>query len=203
MEPPRCRKNKTECKMAIRNEEPHVNKCFPRVRGDVPEDNDMVTEIQVFSPRARGCSFDTIIQNAKTNVFPACAGMFRFSMAFSNSSAGFPRVRGDVPECGGECGGTSWFSPRARGCSGERPQPITAGRVFPACAGMFRPLLKPHSVRKSFPRVRGDVPDFAGVGVDLVEFSPRARGCSPMFIPWDCAPDVFPACAGMFPISPV
>jgi len=30
------RENKTECKMTFRNEEPHVNKCFPRVRGDVP-----------------------------------------------------------------------------------------------------------------------------------------------------------------------
>ena len=36
MESPAVQKNKTECKMAIRNEEPHVNKCFPRVCGDVP-----------------------------------------------------------------------------------------------------------------------------------------------------------------------
>ena len=36
MEPPTVQKNKTECKMTFRNEEPHVNKCFPRMRGDVP-----------------------------------------------------------------------------------------------------------------------------------------------------------------------
>ena len=36
MESPTVQKNKTECKMTPRNEEPHVNKRFPRVRGDVP-----------------------------------------------------------------------------------------------------------------------------------------------------------------------
>ena len=36
MESPTVQKNKTECKMTLRNEEPHVNKRFPRVRGDVP-----------------------------------------------------------------------------------------------------------------------------------------------------------------------
>ena len=36
MEPPAVQKNKTECKMTLRNEKPHVNKCFPRVCGDVP-----------------------------------------------------------------------------------------------------------------------------------------------------------------------
>ena len=36
MEPPTVQKNKIECKMTFRNEEPHVNKCFPRIRGDVP-----------------------------------------------------------------------------------------------------------------------------------------------------------------------
>ena len=36
MEPPTVQKNKIECKMTFRNEEPHVNKRFPRIRGDVP-----------------------------------------------------------------------------------------------------------------------------------------------------------------------
>ena len=57
MESPAVQKNKTECKMAIRNEEPHVNKCFPRARGDVPA--------------ALGYTPDTLV------VFPAHAGMFR------------------------------------------------------------------------------------------------------------------------------
>ena len=54
------RENKTECKMTFRNEEPHVNKCFPRVRGDVPIRSHLVTERVMFSPRARGCSPTTL-----------------------------------------------------------------------------------------------------------------------------------------------
>ena len=50
------RENKTECKMTFRNEEPHVNKCFPRVRGDVP--------------------FGLFFGGSDEVVFPACAGMF-------------------------------------------------------------------------------------------------------------------------------
>ena len=34
----------------------HVNKCFPRVRGDVPKERIMSWVITMFSPRARGCS---------------------------------------------------------------------------------------------------------------------------------------------------
>ena len=56
MESPTVQKNKTECKMTPRNEEPHVNKCFPRVRGDVPPATATVLKKTSFSPRARGCS---------------------------------------------------------------------------------------------------------------------------------------------------
>ena len=56
MESPTVQKNKTECKMTPRNEEPHVNKCFPRVRGDVPLAVFPVDDFVEFSPRARGCS---------------------------------------------------------------------------------------------------------------------------------------------------
>ena len=57
MESPAVQKNKTECKMAIRNEEPHVNKCFPRARGDVPINLTPLFWHGLFSPRTRGCSF--------------------------------------------------------------------------------------------------------------------------------------------------
>ena len=56
MESPTVQKNKTECKMTLRNEEPHVNKRFPRVRGDVPIISRQTEQFGQFSPRARGCS---------------------------------------------------------------------------------------------------------------------------------------------------
>ena len=93
------RENKTECKMTFRNEEPHVNKCFPRVRGDVPKRATVTVNLPSFSPRARGCSCGAILCRASTLVFPACAGMFPATMPLGREFSGFPRVRGDVP-CG-------------------------------------------------------------------------------------------------------
>gem|GEM_PF-3938961 len=71
------RENKTECKMTFRNEEPHVNKCFPRVRGDVPGSIQLAGAAQMFSPRARGCSQLQVQAAHLIPVFPACAGMFQ------------------------------------------------------------------------------------------------------------------------------
>ena len=54
-----------------------------------------------------------------------------------------------------------------------------------------------------FPRVRGDVPHILRLKQRRLEFSPRARGCS---APRPCRYRhfrVFPACAGMFPVSPL
>ena len=90
----------------------------------------------------------------------------------------FPRVRGDVPE--------------------SRCQQRNSPLVFPACAGMFPPAscYRGHDLR--FPRVRGDVPWITRQNWIDLEFSPRARGCSPL-IEWHVfSTCVFPACAGMF-----
>ena len=76
MESPAVQKNKTECKMAIRNEEPHVNKCFPRARGDVPYRKRKKIKKILFSPRTRGCSFPGLMSFFMGGVFPAHAGMF-------------------------------------------------------------------------------------------------------------------------------
>ena len=76
MESPAVQKNKTECKMAIRNEEPHVNKCFPRARGDVPLLSTFSEASKQFSPRTRGCSLGKSVGSVAEAVFPAHAGMF-------------------------------------------------------------------------------------------------------------------------------
>ena len=91
------RENKTECKMTFRNEEPHVNKCFPRVRGDVPTFHPDDYTRKPFSPRARGCSEGDHGRIFAGHVFPACAGMFRGGGDYRGWFWCFPRVRGDVP----------------------------------------------------------------------------------------------------------
>ena len=176
------RENKTECKMTFRNEEPHVNKRFPRVRGDVPQSRVLLRHPPWFSPRARGCSrFDETLDRFD-GVFPACAGMFPTPKVRRLGGSSFPRVRGDVPMCVTSSDQGAPFSPRARGCSMFDPFMKGWEKVFPACAGMFLIM-----------RIR------LKIGI---WFSPRARGCSSSAHKTLRGKQVFPACAGMFRTKP-
>ena len=152
---------------------------FPRVRGDVPSAGVPSRVMKKFSPRARGCSYWPEISGFFDNVFPACAGMFRFPDRWRSVTMRFPRVRGDVPNELFNIIDDTEFSPRARGCSYMAYDHSYRDRVFPACAGMFRTINEPV--------------------INCKSFSPRARGCSAaqgLSGPFD---EVFPACAGMFP----
>ena len=171
---------------------------FPRVRGDVPWWLHPPSHRLWFSPRARGCSEVATPADRYLQVFPACAGMFRKCLALPPPFHRFPRVRGDVPlgvllRCG-----PRGFSPRARGCSYRLLRGQHRGRVFPACAGMFLRSPVSEENRKSFPRVRGDVPTPAATTRTCGQFSPRARGCSESIHISLGSRRVFPACAGMF-----
>ena len=165
--------------MFLNNYRPYRRKPgFPRVRGDVPAAWSNTGLDPGFSPRARGCSALITLRLIKPQVFPACAGMFRS-----------PRHRGQrLPG----------FSPRARGCSFGGATTLTVSKVFPACAGMFRSKMWHRPQRKSFPRVRGDVPRKSIRNRKRRKFSPRARGCSALQELCKIWPGVFPACAGMF-----
>ena len=90
------------------------------------------------------------------------------------------------------------FSPRARGCSQHDLCAFLPSPVFPACAGMFLPILTWFAPLAGFPRVRGDVPGKTYLFSLKGAFSPRARGCSPVQAGRPFALRVFPACAGMF-----
>ena len=151
---------------------------FPRVRGDVPADSLHTRPQPEFSPRARGCSQLRNYQTTVRLVFPACAGMFRRRCRLRWRSGCFPRVRGDVPQVRSSDRWKMSFSPRARGCSCGAGQTGRHGRVFPACAGMFRVVTAWAEVSRRFPRVRGDVPPPHRLAGTARGFSPRARGCS-------------------------
>ena len=136
----------------------------------------------------------------RQQVFPACAGMFLFSPAVQQERKGFPRVRGDVPPAMRSTAQFRMFSPRARGCSNPYPALLPKQAVFPACAGMFPAFGREAVSFASFPRVRGDVPQYCRFCYRLPRFSPRARGCSVDGAEVGGEGVVFPACAGMFRI---
>ena len=174
------------------------SRCFPRVRGDVPQSLSKRKANTVFSPRARGCSCFTTAGGEISQVFPACAGMFRATPGRRQDSLGFPRVRGDVPYWGGDKATVIEFSPHARGCS-QLPVPASEDHtvfprprgcseedleqaqchlVFPAYAGMFRFAARACCALPSFPRVRRDVPAHKTDTLFVGEFSPQARRSS-------------------------
>ncbi len=154
------------------------NPGFPRVRGDVPIRIWATQSNAKFSPRARGCSFTATLSVTARQVFPACAGMFPDQCSQYRLRWCFPRVRGDVPSNTSATAPCAPFSPRARGCSLAAALSPIPWRVFPACAGMFRPLPRDRERHHCFPRVRGDVPMAQLPLGPSTLFSPRARGCS-------------------------
>ena len=93
------------------------------------------------------------------------------------------------------------FSPRARGCSVFYTRNVRNTNVFPACAGMFPNATAKKLFKRRFPRVRGDVPRVTSMPWGWVSFSPRARGCSRWPTHRRLFLQVFPACAGMFPVT--
>ena len=133
---------------------------FPRIRGDVPSVTRNLKIRGEFSPHTRGCSIRAAFQLTARMVFPAYAGMFRPKLMRAWVSAGFPRIRGDVPRRCTRKGNLSPFSPHTRGCSGCSVRHTLLDRVFPAYAGMFRIAVDLARLAGGFPRIRGDVPGF-------------------------------------------
>ena len=110
---------------------------FPRVRGDVPSMAFNNQTADVFSPRARGCSYLPDNSCVPTIVFPACAGMFPPDLILAQPYRRFPRVRGDVPLP------VEWIHfkkvvfPACAGMFLRIVLFLIGIRGFPACAGMF------------------------------------------------------------------
>ena len=110
---------------------------FPRVCGDVPSFSSLLLFPCKFSPRMRGCSAGRSSALPRRGVFPAYAGMFRFTGGLEAQADRFPRVCGDVPRQPPRFIETSRFSPRMRGCSDYKTCSSLGYGVFPAYAGMF------------------------------------------------------------------
>ena len=95
------------------------SRCFPRIRGDVPDEYFTIPPQSVFSPHTRGCSAAHPLTLPRFVVFPAYAGMFLRVRRGRGTTRGFPRIRGDVPLRMHFSNTLPWFSPHTRGCSGH------------------------------------------------------------------------------------
>ena len=171
------------------------------MRGDVPQVAGFFRGGLGFSPHARGCSEWAADVIGEIDVFPACAGMFRGPESSGGDKTSFPRMRGDVPWDSFKARLIAAFSPHARGCSLGTFTALDINSVFPACAGMFLNPFLHYPYQSSFPRMRGDVPVELRVPQGDSGFSPHARGCSAALHAIVAVVEVFPACAGMFPMG--
>ena len=178
-----------------------ARRSFPRIRGDVPSVEAGAGTEYLFSPHTRGCSHSPPNIVNQKSVFPAYAGMFLIHTNPPLSNPSFPRIRGDVPAGKHSKTATTAFSPHTRGCScGHGHEPLHS-IVFPAYAGMFRLRPARRSLKRRFPRIRGDVPGRGIITPISSTFSPHTRGCSLLPPHSSLQGRVFPAYAGMFPLS--
>jgi len=176
-----------------------IRECSPRARGWT-EPRRAAIRIARRVPRVRGDGPPAVVASAITlAVFPACAGMDRWSASRTRARA--------------RC------SPRARGWTAPGHGGGVRRAVFPACAGMDR-ITGPTAIALStcsprargwtvgrivlyergarVPRVRGDGPRTLIAHEPNRRRVPRVRGDGPVeTLTCACALAVFPACAGM------
>src|SRR5690554_5347906 len=109
-----------------------------------------------------------------------------------------PRRRGDVPTTCFTCIIPASCSPQTRGCTGFGPNFLIPGHLFPADAGMYRPIGLATRARPTVPRRRGDVPAFLRLAPNSPACSPQTRGCTAGVDVRSLADGLFPADAGMY-----
>ena len=95
------------------------------------------------------------------------------------------------------------FTPHARGSTLSKNLRCIHLLVYPACAGIdlyFRFLIRP---KLGLPRMRGDRPTPHHILPDGGGFTPHARGSTVSEWRQQVHQQVYPACAGIDPLSPV
>ncbi len=137
----------------------------------------------------------------KSLVFPAGAGVFPTPAKKWTARASVPRRCGGVPGAHVCCDQALECSPQVRGCSLSHVVLAMCRIVFPAGAGVFPQSFGIVANTGCVPRRCGGVPmDLSFLAQQLL-CSPQVRGCS--LVPGTGIPfgEVFPAGAGVFPIS--
>ena len=112
-----------------------------------------------------------------------------------------PRIRGGV-SVGVQSGGRADVSsPHTRGCFSVLRSLNYSSCVFPAYAGVFLMGFGNYDIDEGLPRIRGGVSLASQVYERAKQSSPHTRGCFSLGILRHRRHVVFPAYAGVFPIS--
>ena len=93
------------------------------------------------------------------------------------------------------------FTPHARGSTLSPCSAMINIVVYPACAGIDLGSCLCRSSCGCLPRMRGDRPHYTGYYCDLHQFTPHARGSTYGLCRTACSVYVYPACAGIDPVT--
>ncbi len=152
--------------------------CLPRASGGVSITGEFELNNNQSSPPKRGCFPFEGLACPSPQVFPAQAGVFLPVRLETLEILGLPRASGGVSRSQSDHDGSTWSSPRKRGCFRLDYPAGAVAEVFPAQAGVFR-------IDVAFSRAS-------------LRSSPRKRGCFPREPRRKVAVVVFPAQAGVF-----
>ena len=169
----------------------------PRPRGDGPTDLGVGSISSSCSPPARGWTGREEAGRRLLEVFPARAGMDRWTAPADRPATRVPRPRGDGP---GQSIARVWVglcSPPARGWTARVWMPNDRYYVFPARAGMDRIRSRSRTGATCVPRPRGDGPMAGNPPNAVAMCSPPARGWTGYHGAAAARAMVFPARAGM------
>ena len=162
---------------------------------------DHIWDVSELPPRSRGWTLEDALGLVVTGASPALAGMDPRTDSRPEPRGGFPRARGDGPFHAASPFCLILLPPRSRGWTlrvGAADRDVGAS---PALAGMDLTRTARSRWRISFPRARGDGPDFS-VMVDFrLKLPPRSRGWTRRWPVLLSAADASPALAGMDPAS--
>ena len=136
-------------------------------------------------------------------VFPAYAGVFLLSIFVKNRLNSLPRIRGGVSLAARDGRVSPGSSPHTRGCFRQGGGACTGVAVFPAYAGVFLSSTSFSFPALGLPRIRGGVSSLPKHSICLMKSSPHTRGCFRHARFWISFSPVFPAYAGVFPVSAI
>ena len=155
---------------------PSEQMSLPRMRGDRPAISSVVSEVERFTPHARGSTPSALAVKEGERVYPACAGIDLNSRGCVFHMPCLPRMRGDRPKDDVEDFFEEPFTPHARGSTVQLAETGPPVPVYPACAGIDLVPLPGIFEDPCLPRMRGDRPPYPINNRAGGEFTPHARG---------------------------
>ncbi len=171
------------------------------MRGDPPLTISPALKASTSTPHARGSTSTRLTSFRLSTGYPACAGIHLQEYEEKEVEERLPRMRGDPPGPDHRHQRRRVATPHARGSTQCQSRARRPSQGYPACAGIHPYWGSTTKALSCLPRMRGDPPEVVG-WKGLSELStPHARGSTSLIGEMTVLSSVYPACAGIHPVS--